>query len=80
MTILEGTCPKCGTHYRGWALSNPLNQSCLKCGSTLEIRKDEGCTLPKVFVANAEDPHFDTEQDVWEDICRNGPLILFSRN
>ena len=37
---LEGTCPRCGGHYYGWALDIPYKQSCPRCGSALEIRKD----------------------------------------
>jgi len=38
--MLEGRCPKCGMRYFGWALQNPRNQACSKCGSGLEIFKD----------------------------------------
>ena len=40
MSGIEGICPKCGLHYFGWALNNPMAQRCGKCGSTLEIKKD----------------------------------------
>jgi uncharacterized protein (DUF983 family) len=40
MNGMEGICPKCGANYYGWALSSPDKQSCAKCGSTLEIRRD----------------------------------------
>ena len=35
--MLEGKCPKCGTHRIGWALRNPRHQTCPKCGAGLEI-------------------------------------------
>ena len=38
--MLEGTCPKCGAYYHGWALLNPRHQSCPKCGVGLEITED----------------------------------------
>jgi hypothetical protein len=37
MNGLEAICPKCGEHFYGWALGNPRNQWCLKCGCGLEI-------------------------------------------
>ena len=45
MSGLEGICPKCGFHYYGWALSNPLAQKCGNCGSALEIKRDN-VTIP----------------------------------
>jgi len=39
--MLEGACPKCGARYYGWALRNPRNQMCHKCGTALRIT-DEG--------------------------------------
>jgi len=38
--MLEGKCPKCGTHRYGWALLNPRYQTCPKCGAGLEILED----------------------------------------
>jgi len=38
--MLEGRCRKCGTHLLGWALLNPRNQSCPKCGRALEIMEN----------------------------------------
>jgi ssDNA-binding Zn-finger/Zn-ribbon topoisomerase 1 len=35
--MMEGKCPKCGKNYFGWALQNPRNQSCIKCGTGLLI-------------------------------------------
>ena len=35
--MLKGTCPKCGECYYGFALVNPQNQACGRCGSALEI-------------------------------------------
>ncbi len=35
--MIEGKCPKCSQHYWGWALKNPRNQSCGKCGTGLII-------------------------------------------
>jgi NAD-dependent SIR2 family protein deacetylase len=40
MNGMEGVCTKCGAHYYGWAVSSPDKQSCAKCGSALEIRRD----------------------------------------
>jgi hypothetical protein len=38
----EGKCPKCGQRYYGWALLQPRNQSCVKCGAGLLITEDNG--------------------------------------
>ncbi len=38
--MIEGNCPKCGQRYYGWALLQPRNQSCGKCGAGLLINKD----------------------------------------
>ena len=40
MTLMTGSCPKCGVTYCGWALTNPAFQQCEKCGGALEIFKD----------------------------------------
>jgi hypothetical protein len=40
MSGLEGICPKCGLHYYGWALNNPLAQKCGRCSTALEIKRD----------------------------------------
>jgi ssDNA-binding Zn-finger/Zn-ribbon topoisomerase 1 len=39
--MIEGICPKCGQHYRGWALCQPRNQSCSKCGAGLILTVDD---------------------------------------
>jgi len=46
--MLEGICPKCGTHRYGWALMNPRYQTCPKCGAGLEILED-GHKIAKGF-------------------------------
>ena len=38
--MFEGKCPKCGLYSIGWALGNPRNQTCPKCGTGLEITED----------------------------------------
>lgn len=30
-------CPKCGTHFIGWALRKARHQTCPKCGERLKI-------------------------------------------
>ena len=42
--MFEGRCPKCKAHYVGWALSNPKNRMCDRCGAELEIV--EHCETP----------------------------------
>ena len=38
--MIEGTCPRCGQRYFGWALLQPRNQTCTKCGAGLLITED----------------------------------------
>ena len=38
--MIEGVCPKCSRRYYGWALLQPRNQSCSKCGVGLLITED----------------------------------------
>ena len=40
MHMIEGKCPKCGTHRFGWALLNARYQTCPACGAGLDIYKD----------------------------------------
>ena len=35
--MIEGRCPMCGKRYYGWALSQPSNHICNKCGVSLLI-------------------------------------------
>ncbi|MBA7505258.1 hypothetical protein ES706_03923 [subsurface metagenome] len=35
--MLEARCPKCGALFYGWALTEPEHQTCLECGTELEI-------------------------------------------
>ena len=35
--IPEAKCPKCGTQHFGWALLDPKQQKCKKCGAQLEM-------------------------------------------
>jgi len=43
--MIEGKCPRCGHQYYGWALLQPRNQSCTKCGIGLIITEDSGKTI-----------------------------------
>ncbi len=38
--MLEGRCPKCGTHQIGWALQFERHQSCPNCGTGLDLYED----------------------------------------
>ena len=40
--IPEGRCPVCQICYQGWALLNPLCQTCPSCGVPLVIVDSEG--------------------------------------
>lgn len=37
----RGKCPKCGYTCAGWALRNPEQQTCPKCGTKLEITEGD---------------------------------------
>jgi hypothetical protein len=36
----EGICPRCRSHFCGWALKMPSHQICPQCGVSLEITDD----------------------------------------
>jgi hypothetical protein len=38
---LSGTCLECGKHYSGWILKEPRCQICVKCGGTLQVKKND---------------------------------------
>jgi transcription initiation factor IIE alpha subunit len=40
MSGLKGVCPKCGASYYGWALRNPGEPKCDRCGSDLKISEN----------------------------------------
>ena len=42
--MIEANCPKCSSHYYGWALRFPRNQYCSKCGAALDILEDNQTT------------------------------------
>ena len=39
--IPEGSCPGCGEWYRGWALREPQQQVCPRCGIFLDMKGKE---------------------------------------
>jgi len=43
--MIAGKCPNCGALYFGWALLQPRNQSCPKCGVGLLITEDNKKTF-----------------------------------
>jgi hypothetical protein len=70
--MIEGKCPKCGQRYYGWALVQPRNQSCAKCGTGLLIAEDGGKPVEGYSPFTAEEYKFkspyktkpDPEKDV----------------
>jgi len=46
MSILKGKCPKCGASYYGWALNNPNQQQCERCGCELDIFENRKPIVP----------------------------------
>jgi hypothetical protein len=77
---LIGTCLKCGSSYCGWALSGPEYQKCDRCGSELEIRRDDfvvqSASLPSGAAETRAVPHWER----WKDMLRTDQLFYFSRN
>jgi hypothetical protein len=80
MPGLEGLCHSCGTHYHGWALNNPLNQSCLKCGNTLEIHMDGNCKLATIDSPDTDGLANNLDEEIWENMCDKKLLFQFSSN
>ncbi len=60
--MLKGKCLACGREYFGWALLLPRNQSCDRCGATLEI-SDRGKILRRYSPFKA-DGYIDNESDI----------------
>jgi len=56
--MIEGKCPKCGQRYYGWALLQPRNQSCSKCGTGLLITEDGIKTVEGYSPFTAEEYKF----------------------
>ena len=62
--MIEGNCPKCGQRYYGWALLQPRNQSCGKCGTGLLINKDGKAVLEGYSPFTADKYSIDMPKDV----------------
>ena len=77
----EGICPQCGLRYVGWALLTQRNHLCMKCGCALEIRKD-GVVYrhSECFSFTAEEYHYGSQQDKWEDLRNKNLLFYLTRN
>jgi predicted nucleic-acid-binding Zn-ribbon protein len=73
---LEGICPKCSSHYYGWALGSQKNQLCVKCGSSLVIRKDDVLIRSGFSPFKANEYNTGSSQDHWEDL-RNKNLMFY---
>ena len=53
--MIEGVCPKCSRRYYGWALLQPRNQSCSKCGAGLLITENGKKTIQGYSPFTAEE-------------------------
>jgi ribosomal protein S27AE len=53
--MIEGICPKCGRRSYGWALLQPRNQSCPKCGAGLLITENGKKTMQGYSPFTAEE-------------------------
>ena len=80
MSGLEGICPQCGARFRGWALTIQRNQLCVKCGSALEIRKDDVLIRSGFSPFKAEEYRAGSDQDRWEELRNKNILFYLTRN
>jgi hypothetical protein len=70
---MEGICLNCGLVLYGWALSNPNNQTCPKCGRVLNIEgasaglEDYTHTTLPVEAETLLEKHLDEEKNVTTD-------------
>ena len=68
--MIEGICPKCGRRYYGWALLQPRNQSCPKCGVGLLITEDGKKTSQGYSPFTAEEYKFKSPYEICLDTAR----------
>ena len=62
--MIEGKCPKCGRQFYGWALLQPRNQSCDKCGASLLITKDGKTFFKGYSPFNADKMSIDSPDNI----------------
>jgi hypothetical protein len=77
---LIGTCLKCGASYCGWALTNPEHQKCDRCGSELEIRRDDLVIQAFDFPSRAEEFKAAMDRENWEDMLMVKTVFQMGRN
>jgi len=65
--MIEGKCPKCGQRYFGWALRQPRNQSCAKCGTGLLINEGGLKTIEGYSPFTAEEYKFPSPHKTTSD-------------
>jgi DNA-directed RNA polymerase subunit RPC12/RpoP len=68
--MIEGICPKCGRRFYGWALVQPPNQSCPKCGVGLLITEDGKKTIQGYSPFTAEEYKFKSPYQICPDTER----------
>jgi len=59
--MLEARCPKCGYHCYGWALTEPEEQTCPKCGTKLEISQAAFSTQGEKIITEPEEQRANNE-------------------
>ena len=74
--MIEGVCPKCSRRYYGWALLQPRNQSCSKCGAGLLITEDGKKTIQGYSPFTAEEYKFKSPYEICPDTARTKNTII----
>jgi ribosomal protein S27AE len=80
MSELKGTCPNCGLHYHGRALSTRHNQLCVRCGSSLEMTEDGMLVRYGFPPFNEGEYPLDSGQDEWEEPRDEHNIFYLARN
>jgi hypothetical protein len=68
--MIEGICTKCGRKFYGWALLQPCNQACQKCGIGLLITEDGKKTIQGYSPFTAEEYKFKSPYQICPDTER----------
>ncbi len=80
MNGMKGVCPACGASYYGWALANPDERRCDKCGGALEMRRDTIPAAPGSVLLNALLRDTGSDRDRWEDALITNMQFYLRRN
>ena len=78
--MLEGLCPDCKIRFYGWALNNPRNQLCVKCGCTLEVRQNDILIRSRYSPFRTEEYKVALAMDNWGNHNDQTLVLYFTRN